>query len=374
MGFKYDLATKAQRHKTKTVHILRVLVSLWQEKMPIESVLEEVTSSIMAGKKLLTSRLGRGSYWEIPALVAALLIGPISSGQEAAKKAEPVGNPHGDPAACSSCHTSVAGRRSNLRFDGNVSQLCRSCHDGLHAAREAHPADLIPSEMMANRIPREFPLDNGMLTCSTCHDVARQCKTSQPAAGPQRDLLRGMEVSHPLEFCFQCHSRENNRPFNAHDQLTAGKSKTDACIWCHTGVPDVDARPQENASHALRSKSYGVCNNCHAVAKGHPNDGPHMGATPSAEMMWYMSAYELQPRMNLPLKQLVEYVRAAKRAPRSIPLDEKGRITCYSCHNPHERGLLPNWNPRSIGSDRKQAENHRLRGRKDQLCIACHQK
>ena len=328
----------------------------------------------MAGKKLLTSRLGRRGNWEIPTLVAALLIGPISSGQEAVKQAEAIKNPHGDPAACSTCHNSAAGRRSNLRFDGNVSQLCRSCHDGLHAAGEAHPVDLVPSEMMAGRIPRQFPLENGMLTCSTCHDVARQCKTSRPAAGPQRDFLRGTELSHSWEFCFNCHSKESSRPFNAHDQLAAGMPKTDACIWCHTGVPDVDAGLQENASHALRSKSYGVCNNCHAVAKGHPNDGPHIGATPTAEMLWYMSAYEIQPRMNLPLKQLVEYVRAAKRVPRSIPFDEMGRITCYSCHNPHEKGLLPDRNPRSIGAESKQAENHRLRGHKGQLCIACHQK
>ncbi|UCD00225.1 MAG: hypothetical protein JSW66_10150 [Phycisphaerales bacterium] len=328
----------------------------------------------MEGKNLPTSRLRRGSCWEIRTLVAALLLGPISSGQEAAKKAEPVENPHGHPATCSSCHASVAGRRGHLLFDGDVSQLCRSCHDGQHAARETHPVDLAPSEVMADRIPREFPLDKGVVTCSTCHDVARQCRTSRPAGGFQRNFLRGAHVSHALEFCFRCHARENSRPFNAHDQIRAGRPKADACIWCHTGVPDVDTGPEADASHALRAKPHGICNNCHPVARGHPNDGPHMGATPPAEMTWYMSAHEIQPRMNLPLKQLLEYVRAAERAPRSIPLDEAGRITCYSCHNPHERGLLPNWNPRSIGSEPKQAHNHRLRAIQGQLCKACHQK
>jgi len=328
----------------------------------------------MAGKRLLTGGPKRGSNWEISALVAALIIGPVSSGQEAARKAEPVENPHGDLAACSRCHSSPAGRRGNLRFEGNVSQLCLSCHDGLHAGREGHPVDVVPTATTASRISPEFPLDNGMLTCSTCHDIVRQCKTGRPVAGPQQDFLRGPEALHGLKFCFHCHSAESNRPFNAHDQLAAGKPKTEACIWCHTGVPDVNARSQENDSHALRSRSYAMCSNCHTVAEGHPNDAPHMGATPSAEMMWYMSAYEIQPRMNLPLKQLVEYVRAARRMPRSIPLDEQGRITCYSCHNPHEQGLLPAQNPRSTGSERKQAENHRLRGRKGQFCTACHQK
>ena len=328
----------------------------------------------MTGKGSLTSRLGRGRSWEISTLMAALLMGSFLAGQEVTKKAERAQNPHGDSLACSTCHASPTARRSNVLFDGDVSRLCRSCHDGVRAAREAHPVDIKPGETTARRIPQQFPLSDGKLTCATCHDVAMQCRSRRPTAGPQQNFLRGAEVSHSLEFCFRCHPVENNRPFNAHDQLAAGKLKTDTCIWCHTSVPDVEARPEGNAVPELRSKAAGVCNNCHTVAKSHPNDGPHMGAIPSAEMMWYMAAYELQPRMNLPVKQLVEYVRAAKRAPRAIPLDEKGGITCYSCHNPHEKGLLPDWNPRSIGAEAKQAENHRLRGRKGQLCIACHQK
>ena len=283
-------------------------------------------------------------------------------------------NPHGDAALCSSCHTSGVGSRRNLRFDADVSRLCRSCHDGRLATREAHPVDLAPSDTMASRIPRDFPLENGMLTCSTCHDVTLQCVARPPAAGPKRRFLRGAEVSHPLEFCFRCHVREHNRPFNAHDQLEAGKPKADACIWCHAGVPDVDSRSQGQASRTLHKKSIGICGNCHPVAKGHPNGGSHMGATPSDAMMSYMSAQEMQHHMNLPLNRLLEYVRATKRTPRSIPLDEDGRITCYTCHNPHEKGLLPNWNPPSIGAEPKQSVNHRLRAREGQLCIACHQK
>lgn len=324
---------------------------------------------------LRSGRFRCSRSWEILALVVVFLLGRISAGGEGSvSKEEPAVNPHRDAALCSSCHTSGVGSRHNLRYDADVSKLCRSCHDGRLATREAHPVDLAASDMMTKRIPPDFPLKNGMLTCSTCHDVTLQCRPSQPAAGPKRRFLRGADVSHPLEFCFRCHVRESNRPFNAHDQLEAGKPKVDACIWCHTGVPDVDSPSQEESSRALHKKSTGVCGNCHPVAKGHPNGGSHMGATPPEAMMSYMSAYEIQPRMNLPLNRLLEYVRAARRVPRSIPLDENGRITCYSCHNPHQKGLLPNWNPRSIGSEPKQSANHRLRAREGQLCIACHQK
>lgn len=307
-------------------------------------------------------------------MVWVLFLGSISAGGTGAKKEEPVQNPHGEPASCTSCHMAAAGGRPTLLFDGNVSRLCQSCHDGRSAAREAHPGDMAPSAAIAGRIPPDFPLEGGMLTCCTCHDVTQNCNAGRRSAPPNPNFLRGPDVSRPLEFCFHCHVREKYETFNAHDQLRAGKAKTDVCVWCHVGTPDVGSGLKEAASYALRSKSFNVCSNCHTVPKGHPLGGKHMNATPPAQMMWYMSAYEMQPRMRLPLKRLLEYVRAAKRTPRSIPLDENGRITCYSCHNPHEKGLLPNWNPRSIGAEPKQAANHRFRARGGNVCVACHQK
>jgi hypothetical protein len=190
-----------------------------------------------------------------------------------------------------------------------------------------------------------------------------------------RNFLRGAPASHPQVFCFNCHTQESYQPFNVHDQLDAGKVKTDTCLWCHLSVPDVNSNIRQAASYGLRGKAFDLCRNCHSVPAGHPIGNPHMYSTPSAEMMSYMSAYEMQNKMSLPLKQLLGYVQAAKRAPRLIPLDENGRITCYSCHNPHQKSLLPNANPRSVGAEPEKAENHRLRIHKgDIVCRACHQK
>lgn len=289
-------------------------------------------------------------------------------------KGEPAKNPHGDPALCSSCHTTAVAGRDDLRFDGSISQLCQSCHDGIHASREAHPVDVVPSAAILQRIPSYIPLQDGKLTCFSCHDVSKDCKSKQTVARSNGNLLRGALVSQPIEFCFHCHVQESYRTFNAHNQLEAGRPKTDACLWCHDRVPDVNVRIKEDASYALRGKSYEVCNNCHNVEKGHPTGDSHMNAVPSKEMKLHMSAYEIQPQMNLPFKRLLEYVRAANRAPRSIPLDENGSITCYSCHNPHEKGLLPSWNLRSVGAEPKQAVNHRLRAHESIACRACHEK
>ncbi len=190
-----------------------------------------------------------------------------------------------------------------------------------------------------------------------------------------RNFLRGAPTPHSLAFCFNCHIQENYQPFNVHDQLEAGKEKTDTCLWCHVSVPEVGSNIREAASYGLRGKAIDLCRNCHSMPAGHPTGDPHMDSKPSADMMSYMSAYEIQHKMNLPLKQLLEYVQAAKRTPRSIPLDENGCITCYSCHNPHQKGLLPNSNPRSVGAEPKKAKNHRLRIQEgDIACRACHQK
>jgi len=325
---------------------------------------------------LPSSRFRCSGSWGICALVLVLFLGPmLAEGETIVNQGESTKNPHGDPMLCSSCHTSTAVDRGALRFDGNVSQLCQSCHDGRLATREVHPVDLTPSATIAQRIPSDMPLEDGMLTCLSCHDVSSDCKAGQPAPTvPNRNLLRGARVSHRLGFCFRCHEEEDYRPFNAHDQLEGGKPKTDTCAWCHIEVLDVDSRLKEGASYALRSRSFGVCSNCHFMAKGHPTGDPHMFATPSTEMRWHISAYEMQPRMCLPFKQLLEYVSAARRPPRSIPLDENGCITCYSCHNPHEKGLLPNWNHRSVGAEPKQAVNHRLRAHAGIACKVCHEK
>lgn len=310
-----------------------------------------------------------------PAIVVwlAVLVPALLGAMEGNIKKEDVAqNPHGDSGLCSSCHTSPAGGRNTLRFGGHVSKLCQSCHDGRHATREAHPAGLQPSAAMTQQIGPDFPLEQGRLTCLTCHDVARVCKAQRGEMTSNHNFLR-RPTPDPARFCFQCHVPKNYRPFNPHDQLQDGQPKADTCLWCHVGTPDLSAKPGEDSARALRGKGTEICGNCHTVGPDHPVQA-HTGAIPPDQMVWYMSAYELKSKMRLPFERLLEYARTAKRLPRSIPLDEGDRITCYSCHNPHEKDLLPSWDPRSLGAEPKQATNHRVRSREGPLCVACHQK
>jgi len=233
--------------------------------------------------------------------------------------------------------------------------------------------NVAPSAAMASRIPPEFPLKSGLVTCLTCHDVRPDCEGRPSDPRLAYRLLRGWQTSAPLAFCSHCHASEDYRPFNAHDQVEANRAKTDTCIWCHNDIPDVNSYREEAAAYALRDKSSRVCANCHPMSEGHPTHA-HVGTTPPTEFMWHISAYELQPKLRLPFEQRLRYATAAKRTPRAIPFDEDGRIACYTCHNPHEKGLLPDANPRSLGGEPKQAVTHRLRAREGKVCVVCHDK
>lgn len=313
----------------------------------------------------------RGPRPRIAALIAALLGGPLTlAGAEAATYT--ARNPHGDAQQCDACHVSVAERPGAVRFEGDVLQLCQSCHDGRQARREAHPVNVAPPAPLAQRWPSGFPLQDGRLTCLTCHDIASGCQIEPPAA--PEDLLRGGQLVSRLRFCYHCHAPEDYRAFNVHDQLAGARPKADTCLWCHVTVPDVNAPFDDSVAHALRRPGSGVCRNCHRMAASHPTGGSHVSAEPAPEMLWHMSAYEMQAKMRLPPAQLLKYARAAERAPRSMPLDEHGQITCYTCHNPHEQGLLPLRSPRALGAEPKHATNRRLRARENNVCVACHEK
>lgn len=51
-----------------------------------------------------------------------------------------------------------------------------------------------------------------------------------------------------------------------------------------------------------------------------------------------------------------------------LPLDSEGKMTCATCHNPHDTGVIPPESPASKGAGSKY--RHRL---PERLCIECHQ-
>lgn len=98
----------------------------------------------------------------------------FAAGVGGAADRQKAGNPHGrkDGKVCVVCHVAVpaegdrVGKDSGLRFGGDVSALCSSCHKGY---RHAHPLRIAVAPDLKS--PDDLPLDReGKITCITCHD------------------------------------------------------------------------------------------------------------------------------------------------------------------------------------------------------------
>ncbi len=88
---------------------------------------------------------------------------------------------------CSSCHVMSADKAAG-RLQKPVAELCQGCHPERLGARE-HAVDIAPSMTVT-----KLPLQNGKLTCVTCHD---------PHSNRYGSLLR---VKH-RELCLVCHKK-----------------------------------------------------------------------------------------------------------------------------------------------------------------------
>jgi hypothetical protein len=77
--------------------------------------------------------------------------------------------------------------------------------------------------------------------------------------------------------------------------------------------------------------------------------GAHFLVTPRPETLRYMKSYERENNVIFPI----------------VPHD---RITCSTCHNPHQRGVIKH-EAAAKGAD----EKNRLRLNRPEICRACHE-
>jgi hypothetical protein len=310
--------------------------------------------------------------WSISVPVSAWIILSLLLMISDTQGGEPLQNPHGHPDLCNACHLSSTRGKGDLRGEGHISTLCRSCHNGRSATRALHPSEIKPSAAISRKINSEFPLQDGLLTCLSCHDVASRCTPAASTRAPNPAFLRGGIEEITPGYCSRCHATDSYQPFNPHNQLDAEQVRDVTCVWCHVGVPDRNAALAKDGAIKLRDNPFGICGNCHSMGSQHPVKGNHLGVVPAAEMLSFMAAAELRDRMKMPFDALLKMVVASGRMPRQMPLDERNQIACYTCHNPHEKDLLPARNARSIGAEPDKSSKHRLRIRQGDICSMCH--
>jgi predicted CXXCH cytochrome family protein len=223
---------------------------------------------------------------------------------------------------------------------GMTGAQCARCHEV--EGGFSHPVDMVPSMT----VPALLPLENGKVTCITCHESTPEAharnRTAQGAAARAGKLLRG--VADEGIFCTQCHvdngiTRKSMHPMGtgkAHllwVKLPVGAGQlagpanapvsTPTALWATPGVSSMSTANDGSracmgchdgtvASDALGSGTRGMANGL-----GGSGDGGHP----------YGVSYERARVGNQSLKPMG-----------SIDLRVRlfnGQVGCQSCHSPY---------------------------------------
>lgn len=237
-------------------------------------------------------------FWRGCAAVL-ILLGPALQVKE---------SPHYNEAQCGDCHgrdlpeaVAAKGGRQAL-YDS----LCRECHGKAAVSCRFHDG-CRPSTDERKRFEPLMPLEKGRFFCLTCHDARIQCVSSRsPAAKENALFLRGNPKGPVSRFCFACHRAELYRFVKVHEDQQG------ACLYCHDTAPP--AKGEGKRTHDGRRVD--VCGSCHHALGPHPGGVDHTA------------------------------------------LDTSRKITCQTCHDPHESS-------RKVRYLLRAAE-------RDALCRDCH--
>jgi hypothetical protein len=246
---------------------------------------------------------------------------------------------------CNECHerTPVKGGPVYLKYNGDYQRLCNRCHRGMSRGY-CHPLDINSPLDQKLTTPPGFPLTNGRFTCDTCHHVYRQCVKRLF----DRYTLRGAPYPLITDFCYRCHNQKKYHELNAHLQIRAdGALNTKMCLYCHEKKPNEKTATYKEVTFIGDMRE--LCRRCHPIKGNHPGDFDHMAKAPSAKALAYMSVME-------------------KTYGIILPLAKDGKMTCITCHNPHEKGVIAADKASAKGAGSK----YRTRLPKI-LCIECHQ-
>ncbi|MCF8056824.1 MAG: hypothetical protein K9K37_09305 [Desulfocapsa sp.] len=265
-------------------------------------------------------------------------------------------NVHFDERYCTECHRHrpKIGDDIVLKYD-NYTQTCR-CH-GYTPDTYTHPVEKKLSPEKLATIPAELPLTDDKITCNTCHNMAIQCNPQHALRHHNKSFLRTNPSLGRTFLCFQCHEKKQFKMFDPHKQLTdSGTINEESCLYCHVTKPDEQTatfesrKDGEDTIHLVGNMEV-ICLRCHNDKAGrHPLNKNHR-VKPSDKVLTRMHWSE----RNLWIL---------------LPLNDEGQITCITCHNPHERGVIPTQKAASAGASEKGRLRKSWGG--GSICVACH--
>lgn len=190
-----------------------------------------------------------------------------------------------------------------------TAESCGDCHE----EADMHPTHV---PVVIATVPDDFPLEDGLITCSTCH-AEPACNGNRSRGAPWR---RGGPYPHAMSFCWRCHPAEEYGRNDPHHPAERRADDDPTCAYCHTTLPESGA---PIAEARLRTDSVKVCDTCH-LGDVHYGTATHAGV-----------AIEEADRASLDPK---------------IELDEGSVVRCWSCHEVHGDGERPR--PAATDDDR----------------------
>ncbi len=313
-----------------------------------------------AATSVLIASLAGGSILAMAVLPAARSSAPaLPSGHPTQEDPKPGASPHWRPDGCPSCHE--AGRSERAIGIEDVDVLCLRCHDGVHASREAHPIGR-PAVTEQVSTPLGWPTRNGLLSCLTCHDVVRGCRSAATRPDWNPAFVRGWTPAGSAAYCIRCHDATAQARHNPHHPPGGGGA--DACLFCHTSAMPAD-RLERTGEPSLRSDEVSLCGACHVshVEIFHPG---HMGTAVAGPYLAALQAFEAH--------LAGDAARSTVDGRAALPLGDGGRIVCSTCHNPHARGVFDEASVLAIGALPRGSDvsGVALRWPSAMLCRACH--
>lgn len=208
---------------------------------------------------------------------------------------------------CAFCHTSIPeeGQQHRPQVRTDILRLCDFCHG---AVAKNHPRNIDP----ALSLPKDLPLGpDGSWNCSTCHEPHGTTTTTH--------YIRPQFAKH----------FERGRQENPHQDSWF------ACKACHaTSMANEIRAPDYQLRY--RGDVTMLCISCHVTDRGHHPTGVQ------------------------PPPYMLDAIKASRR---TIPLDEEGRITCYSCHD----------NSCSTGRQKMRERYYDRVSFVNDLCWTCHE-
>lgn len=227
-------------------------------------------------------------------------------------KSSPKAYPHGLKASCLSCHTALRAKTDVQTFvETEPLKLCIRCHGPDHPA---HGYGMASSDKTYPMDFLGFPLSrDGRLVCQTCHDEPCLEKKDPKT----KKLLRGGPYVRTVRMCEKCHPKAGKNALNPHRQLDdKGKPLNEVCVFCHIADPWGGEYGPGNMDYYESPTE--LCTVCHD-GKPHPSRN-HLVAMDS--------------------KRLNDLARYQSRHKVELPLGQGDTITCFTCHNPHGKGIL----------------------------------